>query len=132
VRRFEASPRITLHTETELTALDGDTRLRTVTWTHRTTGASESRGVENVFLMIGAIPCTDWVRRCLALDPCGFVVTGAEAGDFGATSPYATSRPGVWAVGDVRAGSVKRVAAGVGEGSVVVQAIHRFLNPESA
>ena len=78
--------------------------------------------------MIGAEPNTQWAAGCLELDPQGFVCTGARAGA-GADSPYATSRPGVYAVGDVRSGSVKRVASGVGEGSVVVQAIHRFLNP---
>ncbi len=78
--------------------------------------------------MIGAVPNTGWIDGCLDLDAQGFVITGAKAGH-AADSPYTTSRPGVYAVGDVRSGSVKRVASGVGEGSVVVQAVHRFLHP---
>ncbi len=78
--------------------------------------------------MIGAVPNTDFLRGCLELDDKGFVCTGHRPG-LPSRSPYATSQPGIWAVGDVRAGSVKRVAAGVGEGSVVVQDIHRFLFP---
>jgi len=81
--------------------------------------------------MIGAEPNTPWAAGCLELDAQGFIRTGAHAGA-DADSPYATSREGVYAVGDVRSGSVKRVASGVGEGSVVVQAIHRFLNPSPA
>ena len=81
--------------------------------------------------MIGAEPNTQWAAGCLALDSQGFVCTGARAGA-DVDSPYATSRAGVYAVGDVRSGSVKRVASGVGEGSVVIQAIHRYLNPPAA
>ncbi|HEV7731410.1 MAG TPA: FAD-dependent oxidoreductase [Candidatus Binatia bacterium] len=131
VRRIESSPLITLHTETELTALEGETRLQRVTWTNRATNVNETRDIENVFLMIGAVPNTDWVSGCLRLDAKGFVLTGADVDAAAAiASPYATSKPGIWAVGDVRAGSVKRVAAGVGEGSVVVQAIHQYLSPD--
>jgi len=86
------------------------------------------RPATSIFVMIGAEPNTQWAAGCLALDPQGFVCTGARAGA-DADSPYATSRPGVYAVGDVRSGSVKRVASAVGEGSVVVQSIHRYLNP---
>ena len=71
--------------------------------------------------MIGAQPNTDWLDGCLDLDPAGFVETG------GGVTPFCSSKPGIFAVGDVRAGSVKRVASGVGEGSVVVAAIHRYL-----
>ncbi len=74
--------------------------------------------------MIGAEPNTEWLGGCVALDSKGFVPTGPQAG---ASSAYETERPGIFAVGDVRSGSVKRVAAGVGEGSVAVQAIHRYL-----
>lgn len=73
--------------------------------------------------MIGAAPNTDWLGGCVELDSRGFVVTGAGG------SPFASSRPGIFAIGDVRARSVKRVASAVGEGSVVVSAIHEFLNP---
>jgi thioredoxin reductase (NADPH) len=82
-----------------------------------------------VFVMIGADPNTEWLDGCLDLDPKGFVLTGAAEAGSAPPSPYATPTAGIFAVGDVRAGSVKRVASGVGEGSVVVQAIHRFLDP---
>ena len=98
-----------------------------MTWTDRGTGASETRPIGNVFVMIGAEPNTDWLDGCLELDGKGFVVTGHATG-----SPYGTSRPGIYAVGDVRAGSVKRVASSVGEGSVVVAAVHGYLNPTAA
>jgi thioredoxin reductase (NADPH) len=130
VQRIERSDRITLHPGSEVTALAGDTSLRSVTWADRRTGAVTTRPAVSIFVMIGAEPNTQWAG-CLKLDAQGFVCTGAHAGA-DADSPYATSRPGVYAVGDVRSGSVKRVASGVGEGSVVVQAIHRFLNPALA
>jgi thioredoxin reductase (NADPH) len=82
--------------------------------------------------MIGAQPNTGWLEGCVNLDAKGFVLTGVDAAEekrLGVMSPYCTSQAGIFAVGDVRAGSVKRVASGVGEGSVVVQAIHRYLNP---
>ena len=129
VQRIAQSPKITLHPRTEITALDGDERLRTVTWTDRGTGASEARAVGNVFLMIGAEPNTEWLQGCLDLDPKGFVRTGSGRDGKTLASPYATTTLGIFAVGDVRSGSIKRVASGVGEGSVVVQAVHQFLNP---
>jgi thioredoxin reductase (NADPH) len=129
VQRIASSPKITLHPRTEITALEGDDRLHRVTWTRRDTGSAETRPVGNVFVMIGAEPNTDWLNGCLDLDAKGFVRTGLCADGTPLASPYATTRPGVFAVGDVRSGSVKRVASGVGEGSVVVQAIHQFLHP---
>ncbi|RYE90401.1 MAG: FAD-dependent oxidoreductase, partial [Myxococcales bacterium] len=129
VQRIHSSPRITFHPRTEITGLAGDTELREVTWTDRTTGVSETHPIGNVFLMIGADPNTDWVSGCLDLDPKGFVKTGHDASGAALASPYATTHPGIYAVGDVRSGSVKRVASGVGEGSVVVQAIHQYLHP---
>jgi thioredoxin reductase (NADPH) len=132
VQRIARSPRITLHARTEITALAGDERLRRVTWTDRETGGSETRPVGNLFVMIGAEPNTGWLDGCLELDGKGFVRTGVGPDGAALPSPYATSRPGVFAVGDVRSGSVKRVASGVGEGSVVIQAVHRFLNPGPA
>ena len=128
VQRIERSDKITLYPHSEVTALTGDASLNGVTWTDRRSGAETTRPASSIFVMIGAEPNTHWAAGCLALDLQGFVCTGASAGA-DADSPYATSRPGVYAVGDVRSGSVKRVASGVGEGSVVVQAIHRFLNP---
>jgi thioredoxin reductase (NADPH) len=100
-----------------------------VTWTDRRGGRTETRPVANLFVMIGAQPNTEWLRDCLALDDKGFVATGKDSEGNVLSSPYATTRPGVWAVGDVRSGSVKRVASGVGEGSVVVQSIHQYLHP---
>jgi thioredoxin reductase (NADPH) len=79
--------------------------------------------------MIGAEPNTEWLEGCMRLDKKGFIETGRDAAGQALASPFATTRPGIFAVGDVRSGSVKRVASSVGEGSVVVQAIHQFLNP---
>lgn len=129
VRRIESSSIITLHPCTEITALAGDAILREVSWTNRQTGASETRRIGNVFVMIGAEPNTDWLDGCLDLDPRGFIITGRDAEGRALDSAFATTAAGIFAVGDVRSGSVKRVASGVGEGSVVVQAVHRFLNP---
>jgi len=131
VQRIERSAHISLHAHSEVSALAGAPALERVTWRNRRSGAETTRPVSAIFAMIGAEPNTRWIGDCLALDAQGFVVTGSKAGA-SADSPYATSRPGVYAVGDVRSGSVKRVAAGVGEGSVVVQAVHRFLHPAAA
>jgi thioredoxin reductase (NADPH) len=135
IQRIEASPHITLLTETEITELEGDDYLRQLTWTNRATGESMTKPVGHVFVMIGAQPNTDWLDGCVKLDKHGFVLTGVDAAaekPLGVMSPYCTSRSGIFAVGDVRSGSVKRVASGVGEGSVVVQAIHKYLNPQAA
>jgi thioredoxin reductase (NADPH) len=129
VQRIATSPQITVHPVTQVTALDGDTYLRQVTITNLKSHESRTLAISNLFLMIGAVPNTDWLDSCLKLDGNGFVVTGKDAEGQALTSPFATEKPGIFAVGDVRAGSVKRVASGVGEGSVVVQAIHQFLNP---
>ena len=125
VERIEASDRITLHPHCEITALHGDSALRAVTWMNRESGEETCLDLGALFVMIGAVPNTDWLEGCVDLDEVGFVRTGT------ALSPYATTRSGIFAVGDVRAGSVKRVASGVGEGSVVVQAIHRYLEGRS-
>lgn len=132
VQRIESSPKITLHPRTEITCLDGDKYLRRVTWTNRDTGERETRDIGNLFVMIGAEPNTGWVADCLDLDGKGFVTTGHAPDGVSRVSPYATSRPGVFAVGDVRSGSVKRVASSVGEGSVVVSSIHQYLAPAIA
>jgi thioredoxin reductase (NADPH) len=84
-------------------------------------------GQMNLFAMIGAEPRTDWLGGCLALDDKGFVLTGQDRDGRPLGSPFATALPGVFAVGDVRSGSIKRVASAVGEGSVVVQSIHELL-----
>jgi thioredoxin reductase (NADPH) len=132
VQRITHSARITLHTRTEITGLHGDQRLRQVTWRHRDSGRSVTADIGNIFVMIGADPNTEWLGGCLDLDAKGFVVTGKLRDERSAASPFASSRPGIFAVGDVRAGSVKRVASSVGEGSVAVSAVHQFLSPDEA
>ena len=127
VQRIHSSSQITLHTMSKVTQLEGDTYLRQVSWTNVETGEEQRHPIGNMFVMIGAEPNTDWLDGCLTLDGKGFVLTGADAP--GATSAYATSKPGIFAIGDVRSGSVKRVASGVGEGSVVVSSVHQFLHP---
>src|SRR5262245_2161247 len=136
VRRIEDSPRITVHTRTEIHSLEGDTRLERVRW-RNARGEIELRGIRHVFLMTGALPNTGWVQGCVTLDDKAFVKTGSDltTEELAAArwplrrSPYLleTSRPGVFAVGDVRAGSVKRVASAVGEGSICVQLCHKVL-----
>ena len=121
VRRIEASSRVTVHLRTQITALGGERYLEQVTWTDAD-GAAETRAIGNVFLMLEATPNTDWLRDCLTLDAKGFVETGPG------NAPFATSVPGIFAVGDVRAGSIKRVASAVGEGSVVISAVHAWLS----
>ncbi|MGC1781966.1 MAG: FAD-dependent oxidoreductase [Acidobacteriaceae bacterium] len=125
ISRIERSPQITVYTDTEIDGLEGKAALEFVTWTNRKTGESVRRPISSVFVMIGAEPNSGWVYGAVKLDDKGFVLTGGSWG-FEATS-YATSVPGVYAVGDVRAESVKRVASAVGEGSVVISNIHRYL-----
>ena len=129
IQRIGQSPKITVHPHTEVEALEGDHLLRQVTWINRRTGVLETRQIGNLFLMIGAVPNTGWLDGCLALDDKGFVVTGRDDEGRALASPYMTTTPGIFAVGDVRSGSIKRVASGVGEGSVVISAVHQFLHP---
>jgi thioredoxin reductase (NADPH) len=137
IRRIDENPRITLHVRTEIDALEGEHHLEGVRWRSNTTGEVETRRIRHVFLMTGAVPNTVWVGGCMALDDKGFVKTGSDltAHELAAArwplarSPYLleTSQPGIFAVGDVRAGSVKRVASAVGEGSICVQLVHKTL-----
>jgi thioredoxin reductase (NADPH) len=137
IRRIQESPNITLHTRTQITALEGEHELEHVTWTDARTGEQERRPIRHVFLMTGAAPNTAWLKDCVNLDEKGFVRTGADLSKDELTrarwplgrAPYImeTSLPGVFAIGDVRSGSVKRVASGVGEGSICVQFVHRVL-----
>jgi len=136
IRRIEETANITLRTRTRIEALEGNGRLERVTWRDGE-GGKETVDIGHVFLMTGADPNTAWLGGCVAMDAKGFVKTGPEllAGDLAAAQwPLArhpllfeTTLPGVFAVGDVRAGSVKRVAAAVGEGSVCVQLVHKVL-----
>jgi thioredoxin reductase (NADPH) len=133
IRRIEAAPeRITVHPHTEITALDGGRHLDNVTWRDRVTGQHQTHAIPNVFLMLGAAPNTEWLT-CVTLDDKGFVRTGVSAASDDPASlhalshPFATSCPGIFAVGDVRSGSIKRVASAVGEGSIVVASVHQAL-----
>ena len=131
ISRIEASPRITLMAWTRIEALEGDTRLKRVRLHNTKTGMSEIRDIQHVFMMTGADPNTEWLRGSLALDAKGFIKTGSEVRDAWTLRrpPFLleTSLPGVFAVGDIRAESVKRVASAVGEGSMVVQFVHKVL-----
>ena len=124
VQRILASKAITLHPCSEVVSLEGTTHLSHVTWQSRATDEKTRLETEHLFVMIGADPCTAWLRDCVDLDANGFVRTSSGSEDRG---PFETSVRGIFAVGDVRSGSVKRVASAVGEGSVVVAGIHRYL-----
>ena len=136
IRRISDSPNITLHVKTEITALQGADQLSGVTW-KTADREPENHDIGHVFLMMGALPCTDWLNSCIALNEKGFVRTGSDlrpedltaAAWGGGRRPefFETSIPGIFAVGDVRCGSIKRVAAAVGEGSACIQQVHRVL-----
>jgi thioredoxin reductase (NADPH) len=131
ISRIDASANITIHSWTRIEALEGDSSLERVHWHNSRTGTSEVRDLHHVFLMTGAEPNTPWLNGCVALDNKHFIKTGAEvAHDWNLRRPpylLETSLPGVFAVGDIRSGSVKRVASAVGEGSMAVQFVHKFL-----
>jgi thioredoxin reductase (NADPH) len=129
IQRIMQSPKITLHAHSKITGLHGDNILRQVSWYDGEKQVEQD--MRNLFVMIGAEPNTRWLEGCVKLDDKGFVLTGAKVCQFLSDSNFATSKPGIFAVGDVRSGSVKRVASGVGEGSVVVQAVHRYLAGET-
>jgi thioredoxin reductase (NADPH) len=137
IRRIDETPNITLHVQTEIMALQGQDQLNSVTW--KTVGEeAATHDIGHVFLMMGALPCTEWLNGCVALNEKGFVRTGSDlrAEDMprsrwlNGRQPqfFETSIPGIFAVGDVRCGSVKRVAAAVGEGSASIQQVHQVLN----
>ena len=137
IRRIEESQTIVFHPHTEIVALEGDAHLERVRWRDTQSGLVETHDVQHVFVMTGAVPNTRWVAGCLALDPRGFIKTGPDlSGDdlAGAHWPLAraphlleTSVPGIFAVGDVRGGNIKRVASAVGEGSIAVSFVHQVL-----
>jgi len=134
--RLHASSQVTIHTQTEVTALHGDTSLRRVTLTHRATDEVEDAACSGLFCFIGAVPSTDWLTR-VALDEDGFVRTDTQLletdlGDIWSHMgrvplPFESSMPAVFAAGDVRSGSMKRVAAAVGEGSSAIRSVHAAL-----
>ncbi|HEY9228979.1 MAG TPA: FAD-dependent oxidoreductase [Gemmatimonadaceae bacterium] len=137
IRRIEDHPSITIHRQTEITALDGDLHLERVTWRSKVDGTSETHDIQHVFAMTGAVPATGWLKNCVVLDSRGFIKTGSDLTpeDLAAAnwprgrSPHAleTSLPGVFAVGDVRSGNAKRVASAVGEGANAVMSVHQAL-----
>jgi len=129
IRRINAAANITLHTRTTIVELCGGSKLEAIKWDRQ--GQIEHKSIRHVFLFLGARPNTRWLGDCVALDKDGFVLTGAATGDkWKAVRPphgLETSRPGIFAAGDVRSGSVKRVAAAVGEGAGAIQAVHQYL-----
>lgn len=138
IQRILENPAIELHTKTEIVGLCGEAELESVTWKDNHTGETSERDIRHVFIMAGASPRTEWLHGCLALDDKGFILTGRdlELSGPGPSAPWPlarapqmleTSLPGVFAVGDVRAGNVKRVASAVGEGAISVHLVHRAL-----
>jgi thioredoxin reductase (NADPH) len=132
IERIEATPNIELIFNTEVVALEGgnDSSLERVRWRSRLSGEDDTLDIRNLFLFVGAEPATGWLDGCgVTLDRAGFVVTGAqsELNQRRLVPSLETSVPGVFAVGDVRAGSVKRVGGAIGEGAQVVAALHGFL-----
>jgi len=137
IRRIEETPNITLRPNTEIVKLEGGDHLERVTWRNKRTGAEEAHDIRHVFLMTGAVPNTRWLNGCVALDEQGFIKTGPALTPENLTDknwtlarrPYLleASLPGVFAVGDVRSGNVKRVASAVGEGSIAISFVHNFL-----
>jgi thioredoxin reductase (NADPH) len=138
IRRIETHPAIVLRPQTEILALEGTKHLERVSWRDNQTGAVTTHDIRHIFSMTGAVPSTAWLEHCVALDEKGFIRTGPDlsAEDLGAarwplTRPphlLETSLPGVFAVGDVRRGNVKRVASAVGEGSIAITFVHEVLH----
>jgi thioredoxin reductase (NADPH) len=137
IRRIEESPTIVLRPHTEIVALDGGNHLESVRWRNNQTEQIEEQIIRHVFMMTGADPNTGWLNGCVALDAKGFIKTGSDLSPEDLSTarwplsrpPYLleTSLPGVFAVGDVRGGSIKRVASAVGEGSIAISFVHQVL-----
>jgi thioredoxin reductase (NADPH) len=137
IRRIENTPTIILRPQTEIVAVEGSDHLNSVYWRNNQTGKTEKHEIRHIFVMTGADPNTGWLNGCIALDSKGFINAGPDllpenlsaAGWPLARQPYLleTSLPGVFAVGDVRGGSIKRVASAVGEGSIAISFVHKVL-----
>ena len=137
IRRIEETPNIELHTNTEVVALEGNDHLERVQWRNNQTGRTEPRNIAHLFSMTGAVPNSAWLGGCVACDQGGFIKTGLDLAteDLAKAkwplnrAPYLleTSLPGVFAVGDIRGGNLKRVASAVGEGSIAVSFVHQVL-----
>ncbi len=138
IRRLEQSPAIAIRPHTEIVALEGGRHLERIRWRDNQTGAIETRDIRHLFVMTGAVPSTQWLNGCVALDAKGFIKTGPDLSheDLAAANwplvrtPHLleTSLPGVFAVGDVRGGNIKRVASAVGEGSIAIALVHQVLH----
>ncbi|MEM6780300.1 MAG: FAD-dependent oxidoreductase [Pseudomonadota bacterium] len=133
IERIDSSKRITLHRQTQITELKGKNHLEEVTWLDKVSGEHITKPIRHVFLMIGAMPNTDWLEGCVQLDEKGFILTGRQVTDLDhwpeGRAPFMleTSVPGIFAAGDVRSNSIKRVASAVGEGSMTISHVHQFL-----
>jgi thioredoxin reductase (NADPH) len=138
IRRVEQNPTIVLRTRTEIVVLEGNNHLERVRWRDDQAGSIETHDIKHVFVMTGAVPSTEWLDGCVALDAKGFIKTGPDLSldDLAAAHwplarpPYLleTTLPGVFAVGDVRGGNIKRVASAVGEGSIAISFVHQVLS----
>jgi len=139
IQRITENPGIDLHYNTEIVGMEGNHQLERVTWSDKATGESSAHDIRHVFIMTGASPRTEWLKGCLAMDSKGFILTGRDLELPGEIAPASswplaraplmleTSLPRVFAVGDVRSGSVKRVASAVGEGAIAISLVHRAL-----
>jgi len=139
IQRIADNSAINLHYKTEIVGLEGGTQLEEVTWRDPATGETSTHNIRHVFIMAGASPRTEWLKGCVLLDDKGFILTGRDLdASAGLVPPFAwpltrppqlleTSLPGVFAVGDVRSGNVKRVASAVGEGAISIPLVHRAL-----
>ena len=139
IQRITENPDIELHCNTEIFSLDGNGSLERIAWTDKSTGETSTHDIRHLFIMTGASPRTEWLRGCIALDDKGFILTGRDLDGSAGSDPslawplgrapqmLETSLPGVFAVGDVRFGNVKRVASAVGEGAISVHLVHRTL-----
>jgi thioredoxin reductase (NADPH) len=137
IRRIEENPAIVLRTRTQIVALEGNGKLERIQWRDDENVEMETHEIGHVFMMTGAIPNTAWLNGCVALDERGFIKTGPDlsreelaSAKWPVTRPpflLETTRPGLFAVGDVRSGNVKRVASAVGEGSIAVTFVHQVL-----
>jgi thioredoxin reductase (NADPH) len=138
IQRIVENPKIEIHFQTEIVGLDGDSHLERVSSVDRAAGREATHDIRHVFIMTGASPCTEWLRECVVLDEKGFILTGRDLDSALASASVKwplsrppemleTSLPGVFAVGDIRSGNVKRVASAVGEGSISIHLVHRAL-----
>jgi thioredoxin reductase (NADPH) len=138
IRRIEANPAIEVRTQCQVASVEGDDHLERVHCLNGATGMESVESIRHLFVMTGALPATKWLEGCLALDDHGFIKTGPDLTreDLDAASwpltraPHLleTCRPGVFAVGDVRGGNIKRVASAVGEGAIAVAFVHQVLH----